>query len=95
MEVGIASLSDVGARTTDVGRRTRDIVRHAVLADELGLDVFGLGEHHGEDFAVSSPAVVLAAVAQATRRIRLISATTVLTTLDPVRVHGPAAWDCP
>nr|WP_269809762.1 LLM class flavin-dependent oxidoreductase [Kineosporia rhizophila] len=87
VEVGIASLSDVGATTMDVGRRTREIVRYAVLADELGLDVFGLGEHHGEDFAVSSPAVVLAAVAQGTRRIRLASATTVLTTLDPVRVH--------
>ncbi len=92
MDVGIASLSDLtdpGDRgeAVDAGRRTRDIVRYARLADELGLDVFGLGEHHGVDFAVSSPAVVLAAVAQATERIRLASATTVLTALDPVRVH--------
>ena len=64
----------------------KDIVEAAKLADEAGLDVFGVGEHHRLDFVVSSPPVVLAAVAQATSRIRLTSATTVLGTADPVRV---------
>jgi alkanesulfonate monooxygenase SsuD/methylene tetrahydromethanopterin reductase-like flavin-dependent oxidoreductase (luciferase family) len=58
-----------------------------VLADRLGLDVFGLGEHHGLDFAVSSPAVVLSAIAARTSSIRLASAVTVLSVLDPVRVY--------
>ena len=56
------------------------------LADELGLDVFGVGEHHRPDFAVSAPAVVLAAAAAQTERIRLASAVTVLSSDDPVRV---------
>src|SRR5512141_51330 len=56
------------------------------LADEVGLDVFGVGEHHRPDFAVSSPAVVLAAAAERTKRIRLSSAVTVLSSDDPVRV---------
>ncbi|MGI3784964.1 MAG: LLM class flavin-dependent oxidoreductase, partial [Janthinobacterium lividum] len=63
------------------------IVAYAELADTLGLDVFGLGEHHSADFVVSSPAVVLAAVAARTRSIRLTSAVTVLSVLDPVRVY--------
>ncbi len=56
------------------------------LADQLGLDVFGIGEHHRPDFLVSSPAVVLAAAAVRTERIRLSSAVTVLSSDDPVRV---------
>jgi len=67
-------------------QRLREIVAAAKLADELGLDVFGLGEHHRLDFAVSAPSVVLAAIAQATSQIRLTSATTVLSTVDPVRL---------
>ncbi|MBW7462406.1 LLM class flavin-dependent oxidoreductase, partial [Paenibacillus sepulcri] len=58
----------------------------AVLADEAGLDIFGVGEHHTLEFAVSSTSVVLAAIAQVTKRIRLTSATTVLSTIDPVRL---------
>lgn len=64
----------------------RDLVEEAVLADELGIDFFGIGEHHRDDFAVSSPEVVLAAIAARTRRIRLGSAVTVLSSDDPIRV---------
>ena len=64
----------------------RNVVEQAVLADRLGLDFFGVGEHHREDFAVSAPEVVLAAIAGRTERIRLGSAVTVLSSDDPVRV---------
>lgn len=64
----------------------RDVVDEAVLADELGLDFFGVGEHHRDDFAVSAPEVVLAAVAARTSTIRLGSAVTVLSSDDPIRV---------
>ncbi|MEV7620596.1 LLM class flavin-dependent oxidoreductase [Microbacterium sp. NPDC089321] len=64
----------------------RDIVDQAVLADRIGLDFFGVGEHHRPDFAVSSPEMVLAAIASRTERIRLGSAVTVLSSDDPVRV---------
>ncbi|MFC7790502.1 LLM class flavin-dependent oxidoreductase [Microbacterium sp. MAHUQ-60] len=64
----------------------RDIVEQAVLADRAGLDSFGVGEHHRPDFAVSSPEMVLAAIASRTERIRLGSAVTVLSSDDPVRV---------
>ena len=64
----------------------RDLLDEAVLADEVGLDAFGVGEHHRPDFAISAPEVVLAAIAGRTRRIRLGSAVTVLSTDDPVRV---------
>jgi probable LLM family oxidoreductase len=65
----------------------RNVVEQAVLADELGLDVFAVGEHHREDFAVAAPEVVLAAIAGRTSRIRLGSAVTVLSSDDPVRVY--------
>ncbi|MBL8953992.1 MAG: LLM class flavin-dependent oxidoreductase [Myxococcaceae bacterium] len=64
----------------------RDVVEQAVLADRLGLDFFGVGEHHREDFAVSAPEVVLAAIAARTTRIKLGSAVTILSTDDPIRV---------
>jgi probable LLM family oxidoreductase len=64
----------------------RDVVDEAVLADETGIDAFGVGEHHRPDFAISAPEVVLAAVASRTRRMVLGSAVTVLSTDDPVRV---------
>src|SRR4051812_50187174 len=64
----------------------RQLVEEAQLADQVGLDVFGIGEHHRPDFAVSSPAVVLAAVAERTERIRLTSAVSVISSDDPVRV---------
>ncbi|GAB3837478.1 LLM class flavin-dependent oxidoreductase [Dactylosporangium cerinum] len=92
MELGILSLSDLQT-SRDTGRkvgaaqRIADTIEYAVLGEELGLDVFALGEHHSLDFAVSSPAVVLAAIAARTQRIRLTSAVTVLSVLDPVRVY--------
>jgi len=90
LELGLDTFGDV-TRAADGTPRTyagviRDVVEEAVLADELGLDFFGVGEHHREDFAVSAPEVVLAAIAARTRRIRLGSAVTVLSSDDPVRV---------
>jgi alkanesulfonate monooxygenase SsuD/methylene tetrahydromethanopterin reductase-like flavin-dependent oxidoreductase (luciferase family) len=64
----------------------RDVVEEAVLADGLGIDFIGLGEHHRPDFAISAPEIVLAAIAGRTSRIRLGTAVTVLSTDDPVRV---------
>lgn len=86
MELGIISLSDIQAGATARGR-VDDAITYAALADRLGLDVFALGEHHAPEFAVASPAVVLAAVAARTERIRLTSGVTVLPVLDPVRVY--------
>lgn len=65
----------------------RNVVDEAVLADELGIDFIGIGEHHRKDFAVSAPEVVLAAIAARTSRIRLGSAVTVLSSDDPIRVY--------
>ena len=67
-------------------RRLRNVVEEAALADEVGLDVYGVGEHHRPEFAVSTPAVMLAAIAERTRRIRLTSAVSVISSDDPVRV---------
>jgi len=67
-------------------RVLRDVVEEGMLADDLGLDAFGVGEHHRRDFAISAPEVVLAAIAGRTRRILLGSSVTVLSTDDPVRV---------
>ncbi|HXT14706.1 MAG TPA: LLM class flavin-dependent oxidoreductase [Gemmatimonadaceae bacterium] len=85
MHIGVYSFADT---TPDVGpeRRLRDLIEEIQLADEVGLDVFGVGEHHRPDYAVSSPAVVLGAAAVRTKRIRLTSAVTVLSSDDPVRV---------
>ncbi|MBD0291390.1 MAG: LLM class flavin-dependent oxidoreductase, partial [Thermoleophilia bacterium] len=66
--------------------RLRNLLEEAALADELGLEVYGVGEHHRPDFAVSAPAVVLAAVAERTQRVRLTSAVSVISSDDPVRV---------
>jgi probable LLM family oxidoreductase len=67
-------------------QRLREVVEEIVLADQVGLDVYGVGEHHRQDYAASSPAIVLAAAASQTKRIRLTSAVTVLSSADPVRV---------
>ncbi|MFC5530452.1 LLM class flavin-dependent oxidoreductase [Cohnella yongneupensis] len=90
-EIGLYTFGDLAPDLNKGGaanahQRVKEIVAAAKLADEAGLDVFGIGEHHRLDMAVSSPPVVLAAIAQATRSIRLISATTVLSTADPVKV---------
>ncbi len=92
MDIGIATLTDVQPRTVDgatrtVEQRTAQIVRLGVQADRLGLDHLGVGEHHAPDFAVASPAVVLAAVASRTSRLRLTSSVSTLGALDPVRLY--------
>src|SRR4051794_29658503 len=92
MELGIISLSDLTA-DPHTGRPVAALARldaplaYARAADQLGLDVFALGEHHSHKFAVASPAVALAAIAGQTERIRLTSGVTVLSALDPVRVY--------
>ena len=85
MELGIATFADLSSGVTPE-QRMRDLIEEAVLADQLGLDVFAIGEHHRPDFLISSPAIALAAVAVKTERIRLSSAVTVLSSDDPVRV---------
>jgi probable LLM family oxidoreductase len=85
MELGIATFADLSAGISPE-ERMRNLMEEAKLADELGLDVFAIGEHHREDFLISSPAVALAAAAVTTKRIRLSSAVTVLSSDDPVRV---------
>lgn len=92
VDIGIASLADYEPGTVDGRRRTsleryEQIVGLGKLADRLGLDSFGLGEHHNPHFVVSSPAVVLAAIAARTEHIRLTSSVTTLSALDPVRVY--------
>src|SRR3712207_3508045 len=84
MEIGVFSFVEQGE--VSPAQRMRNLIEEAALADEVGLDVFGVGEHHRPDFVVSSPAVALAAIAERTSRVRLTSAVTVLSSDDPVRV---------
>jgi probable LLM family oxidoreductase len=88
VELGLATFADLplGADAGRAAQRLRELLEEIELADQLGLDVFGLGEHHRPDYAVSSPTVALAAAAARTQRIRLSSAVTVLSSADPVRV---------
>jgi probable LLM family oxidoreductase len=86
---GVDTFGDVSVGTDGLepqARVLREVVEQAVLADQVGLDAFGVGEHHRADFAISAPEVVLAAIAARTTRILLGSAVTVLSTDDPVRV---------
>ena len=90
LELGLGTFGDVSndavGRPDTMEQVLAHVVDQAVLADEVGVDFIGLGEHHRPDFAISSPEVVLAAIAGRTRRIRLGSAVTVLSSDDPVRV---------
>lgn len=91
IEIGVYTLGDIvpspfTRKTTSAKQRIKDILEAAKLADEAKLDIFGVGEHHRLDYAVSSIPVVLAAIAQTTKQIKLTSATTVLSTVDPVRL---------
>jgi probable LLM family oxidoreductase len=91
MELGLTTFVETtpDPKTGEVishAQRIQEVVEEIVLADQVGLDVFGVGEHHREDFAASSPAIVLAAAASQTKNIRLTSAVTVLSSADPVRV---------
>jgi probable LLM family oxidoreductase len=90
-EIGIYTLADIvknpiTGETISAKQRIHEIIEAAKLADEAGLDIFGVGEHHRLDYAVSSPQMVLSAIAQATKNIKLTSTTTVLNTVDPVRL---------
>ncbi|PRY50836.1 putative LLM family oxidoreductase [Arcticibacter pallidicorallinus] len=92
MELGLITFADMQPESLSGGsanahQRIKDLLEEIKLADELGLDVFGIGEHHRPDYAVSTPAVVLAAAAAITKNIRLASAVTVLSSDDPVRVY--------
>ncbi len=91
MELGVYSFGETAldpatGSAVDPARRLRELVEEIERADQVGLDVFGVGEHHRPDYVVSAPAVVLAAAAARTRRIRLTSAVSVISSDDPVRV---------
>jgi probable LLM family oxidoreductase len=91
IELGLDTFGDVTVdaegRLLSQARVLRDVVAEAELADRVGVDFFGVGEHHRPDFAISAPEVVLAAIAGRTDRIRLGTAVTVLSSDDPIRVY--------
>ncbi|MES0205882.1 LLM class flavin-dependent oxidoreductase [Mesorhizobium australicum] len=90
MELGLYTFADVspvpGPGAIGPHERLRNLIEEIELADQVGLDVFGLGEHHRPDYAASAPVVALAAAAEHSKRIKLTSAVTVLSSDDPVRV---------
>ncbi|MGA8498785.1 MAG: LLM class flavin-dependent oxidoreductase [Xanthobacteraceae bacterium] len=90
MEFGLDTFGDITAgpdgRLNTHAQVIREVIEQALLADRLGIDAFGVGEHHRPDFAISAPEVVLAAIAGRTKRILLGSAVTVLSSDDPIRV---------
>lgn len=91
MEIGISTFVErtpdpQTKQTVSASQRLHDLVEEAVLADQLGLDVFAVGEHHRPDFVASAPAVILGAIAPLTKKLKLSSAVTVLSSDDPVRV---------
>ncbi|WP_031526562.1 LLM class flavin-dependent oxidoreductase [Dyadobacter crusticola] len=92
MEIGISMFGDLaynaaGQTFQSSQQRLRDMLEEIKLADQVGLDVFGIGEHHRPDFSVSAPEIILAAAASVTKRIKLTSSVTVLSSNDPVRVY--------
>ncbi|MFT3978906.1 MAG: LLM class flavin-dependent oxidoreductase [Ferruginibacter sp.] len=92
MELGIGMFGDLAVNAAtqqfaDTGTKLREILEEIKLADEVGLDVFGLGEHHRPDYVVSSPEIVLAAAAGITKNIKLMSTVTVLSSSEPVKVY--------
>jgi len=90
IELGLDTFGDItvaeDGSPLSQARVLRDVLAEAELADRLGIDFFGVGEHHRPDFAISAPEVVLAAIAARTERIHLGTSVTVLSTDDPVRV---------
>src|SRR5690349_10639301 len=88
VEIGAYTFADVSPDPGGVGpaQRVREVVEEIALADQVGLAVYGVGEHHRADYAASAPAMILAAAAERTSAIRLTSAVTVLSSDDPVRV---------
>ena len=91
LQLGLDTFGDVNARPDGTlapyDEVLRNVVAQGVLADQVGVDAFGIGEHHRDDFAVSAPEMVLAAIAAKTDRILLGSAVTVLSSDDPIRVY--------
>lgn len=92
MEIGISTFVETTpdlqtGKVISHAQRLREVVDEIILADQVGLDVYGVGEHHRADYAASSPAVVLAAAATQTKRIRLTSAVSIISSDDPVRVY--------
>ncbi|HEX8254068.1 MAG TPA: LLM class flavin-dependent oxidoreductase, partial [Thermoanaerobaculia bacterium] len=91
LELGLDTFGDVTAgadgKLVSQAQVIRNVVAEGILADQVGLDMFGVGEHHRPDYAVSAPEMVLAAIATRTERIKLTSAVTVLSSDDPVRVY--------
>src|SRR2546423_7049632 len=91
MQIGVYTFAETTpdprtGRTMSAVQRLKDLLEEIEVADQVGLDVFGVGEHHRPDFVVSAPAVVLGAAAVRTERIRLTSAVSVISSDDPVRV---------
>lgn len=91
MELGLYTFADVNpnpsrSKGVEAAERIKHLIEEIELADQVGLDVFGLGEHHRPDYVASAPVVALAAAAAKTKNIRLSSAVTVLSSDDPVRV---------
>ncbi|MCA0922704.1 Atu2307/SP_0267 family LLM class monooxygenase [Pseudooceanicola nanhaiensis] len=91
MEVGLYTFGDIGkdpatGKTVNAHQRLKNLMEEIELADQVGLDVFGLGEHHRPNYAITTPPVVLAGAARTTKHIRLSSAVSVLSSDDPVRV---------
>src|SRR5437868_10147838 len=90
MQIGVdsfvAATVDAAGRAIDPARHLSELLEAITLADEVGLDLFGIGEHHRREFLDSAPTMILAAAAARTGRIRLTSAVTVLSAADPVRV---------
>src|SRR5688572_25566410 len=91
MELGVGMFGDVHINSKGeaqpTGQRLQEIIEEIKLMDEVGLDFFGIGEHHRPDYAVSAPEIIIAAAATITKRIKLGSAVTVLSSNDPVRVY--------
>ncbi|SEN09287.1 probable oxidoreductase, LLM family [Chryseobacterium taichungense] len=92
MELGIGMFGDLGfdqntGKYKDAGVKIREIIDQVKLMDEVGIDVFAMGEHHRPDYAVSSPEIVLAAAASVTKNIKLASGVTVLSSSEPVKVY--------
>lgn len=86
IEFGLHTFGDISGRDVEPAQVLRDVAAEGALADQVGVDFLGLGEHHRDDYAISAPEIVLAAIAARTTRIRLGTAVTVLSSDDPIRL---------
>ena len=91
IELGIGMFGDVHidpvtGKMQSAAKRTQEIIEEIKLMDEVGVDFFGMGEHHRADYAVSSPEIILAAAATVTKHIKLSSAVSVISSVDPVKL---------